>query len=253
MNIVSVRNLSFSYQANNVLKDVTLDVRQGEYVGIVGPNGAGKTTFIKTILGLLNPYKGDVRLFGQERSAFRDWYKIGYLPQKPLSMNPLFPATVKEIVSLGLLSTKRLPKRFTESDEADIDRALEEMRILAIKHALVGELSGGQQQRVLAARAVVNEPELLILDEPVTALDPAVSRKFMETIQQLNKHRNVTVLLITHDLANIGKYATKMLYIDRKVIFYGTFRDVCLSEDITAYFGEYLQHVMCHQHEKEKV
>jgi zinc transport system ATP-binding protein len=250
VNTVSVKNLYISYESSKVLNDITFDVAQGDYIGIVGPNGAGKTTLIKAILGLIRSEKGCIEIFGQPQANFNLWQKIGYLPQKPLSLNAMFPSTVKEIVSLGLMSKKHFPKKIDPSDEVVIDKALSAMEISALKDELVGELSGGQQQRVLAARAIVNEPELLILDEPVTALDPESSSKFMATIQRLNKEKRVTILLVTHDMADIGKFASKLLYVDRKLIFYGTFREVCLAESVTEYFGEYLQHLMCHQHDK---
>jgi zinc transport system ATP-binding protein len=252
VNTISVKNLFVSYQSSRILNDITFDVAKGDYIGVVGPNGAGKTTLIKAILGLVRSKNGCIEIFGQAQANFKLWQKIGYLPQKPLSLNAMFPSTVREIVSLGLLSKKKFPKRLDHFDEEAIDKALDAMEISSLKDELVGELSGGQQQRVLAARAIVNEPELLILDEPVTALDPESSSKFMATIQRLNKENGVTILLVTHDMADIGKFASKLLYVDRKLIFYGTFREVCLAESVTAYFGEYLQHLMCHQHDKKE-
>lgn len=245
---IAAQNLSFSYQSGEILSGISFDILSGEYVGIVGTNGSGKTTLMKAILGLIEPSRGSVNIFGQPSKVFNDWHRIGYLPQKPLSLNPLFPATVSEIVSLGLLSRKKFPKRFNRADDDAVEKALRQMDILPLKDALAGELSGGQQQRVLAARAIVNEPELLILDEPNTALDAGASKKFMAAIQKLNTDKNVTVLLVTHDLVNIGNYASKLLYIDKKLIFYGSFKDVCESQNMTEYFGEYLQHLACHQH-----
>ena len=121
--------------------------------------------------------------------------------------------------------------------------------VLDISDALIGELSGGQQQRVLVARAVVNKPELLILDEPTTALDPEARENFFKVLYELNRRENVTVILVTHDIASIGKYASKLMYLDKKIIFYGSFEDFCLSENMTHYFGEFTQHLICHRHD----
>jgi zinc transport system ATP-binding protein len=246
--VLSVKDLCFRYGPLEVLCEVTFAVEKGDYVGLVGPNGSGKTTVIKIILGLLGPEKGTVSLFGTNPSAFGDRYKIGYLPQKLINFNPHFPATVKEVVSLGLISKKGFPRRIKKGDEALINDAMALTDVYDIKDALIGELSGGQQQRVLVARAIVNEPELLILDEPTTALDPDARENFFQVLYDLNRNNQATVILITHDIASIGKYASKLLYLDKKVIFYGSFEDFCLSENMTHYFGEFAQHLICHRH-----
>jgi zinc transport system ATP-binding protein len=247
--VLSVEDLCFSYGPLEVLCEVTFVVEKGDYIGLVGPNGSGKTTVIKIILGLLGPEKGTVSLFGTNPSAFGDRYKIGYLPQKLINFNPHFPATVKEVVSLGLISKKGFPRRIKKGDEALINDAMALTGVYDIKDALIGELSGGQQQRVLVARAIVNEPELLILDEPTTALDPDARENFFQVLHDLNRNSQATVILITHDIASIGKYASKLLYLDKKVIFYGSFEDFCLSENMTHYFGEFAQHLICHRHD----
>lgn len=249
MRMLSVEQLSFRYNSVEVLNDISFSADAGDYIGLVGPNGSGKTTVIKIILGLIQQEKGTVTLFGSDASAFKDRHKIGYLPQKATHFNPHFPATVKEIVSLGLFSKMRFPKRITKDDEAVIYEAMEMADVLDISDALIGELSGGQQQRVLVARSVVNKPELLILDEPTTALDPEAREHFFKVLYELNLKKNVTVILVTHDIASIGKYASKLLYLDKKVIFYGSFEDFCLSENMTHYFGEFSQHLICHRHD----
>ncbi len=249
MKIISVENLSFAYNSNNVLNDISFSVNEGDYVGLVGPNGSGKTTLIKLILGLLNPKKGNILLFGINSSEFKNWHKIGYLPQKLGNFNPFFPATVKEIVSLGLFSKKKFPKRITASDEIEINEAMKLMEVFDIKDKLIGELSGGQQQRVLVARAIVNKPDLLILDEPTTALDPEVREVFFHLLKELNINKRLTIIFVTHDIAHIGKYASKLMYLDKKLIFYGSFDEFCRSENMTEYFGEYTQHLICHRHD----
>jgi zinc transport system ATP-binding protein len=233
----------------DVLSNISFDVNAGDFIGLVGPNGSGKTTAIKVILGLLKQTNGAVSLFGTNVNNFRDWRKVGYLPQKLTHFNPYFPATVKEIVSSGLFSSKKFPKRIQRSDEALIDEALNMTDVADIRDEMIGELSGGQQQRVLLARAVINRPELLILDEPTTALDPEAREKFFQTIMGLNQTRNMTIILITHDIASIGKYAFKLLYLDKQIIFYGSFEDFCVSEKMTNYFGEFTQHLICHRHD----
>jgi zinc transport system ATP-binding protein len=156
---------------------------------------------------------------------------------------------VKEIVSMGLLSKKRFPKQIASADEKAIERALEWMDILDIKNKLIYELSGGQQQRVFIARTIVNEPELLILDEPTAAVDPETRERFFNLLRDLNHQKQCTIILVTHDMGSIGKYASKMLYLDKRVIFYGSFEEFCLSTDMTSLFGSLSQHLICHRHE----
>jgi zinc transport system ATP-binding protein len=231
------------------VSNVSFNIAAGDYLGIVGPNGSGKTTLIRAMFGLVGPVEGTVSIFGQNVSEFRDWHKIGYLPQKLFSFNPQFPATVKETVALGLLARKGFPKRISRNDEPAINKILESLDLTKIKNKLIGELSGGQQQRVLLARAMVGEPEILVLDEPTTALDPEVRGKFSTVLQELNKNSGLTIVLVTHDIMNIGRYASKLLYLDRKLIFHGSFNDFCSSPDATDYFGEFMQHVICHRHD----
>lgn len=246
--IVRTENLECCYREGCVLEGVTFSVGTGEYVGIVGPNGSGKSTLIQALLGLVPISNGSVELFGQSGFKCNQWGKIGYLPQSLRLLNPAFPATVSEIVALGLLSQKHFPRRLNKHDYATVDEILDELGIYDIKSKLIGELSGGQQQRVLLARALVNKPELLILDEPTAALDPETRERFYQLIETINRSRNVTVLLVTHDTGVIGQYASKMLYLDKKMLFFGSFEDFCHSPEMSSLFGEHSQHLMCHRH-----
>ncbi len=248
MKIIEIENLSFSYNSILVLEDITLAVEQGCFVGLVGPNGSGKTTLIRVLLGLEKPLRGRVRIFGQDREAFRLWSRIGYLPQSLTVFNPYFPSTAREIVALGLLSGKRFPRIITKTDDKAIDRVLERFDIRGIQHSRVGELSGGQQQRVLIARAFVQEPELLILDEPTASLDPESRGAFFDTLKTLRDESRTTIILVTHDIGDIGRYADHLLWIDRRLLFYGGFDDFCRSDQMTDLFGANSQHIICHRH-----
>jgi zinc transport system ATP-binding protein len=250
MNVIDVRNLSFSYNGVDVLKDISFAVHGEDYVGLAGPNGSGKTTLLKALLGIVAPARGVVRLFDHELNDFRDWHKIGYLPQKLNAFNPHFPSTVREIVALGLISKRTFSGRLDKADRMAIDRTLDRLHILDIGDSLIGELSGGQQQRVLIARAIVHKPEIVILDEPASALDPDTREHFFSILRDLNRADHATVILVTHDIGSIGQHAGKLLYIDRKVIFYGSFDDFCRSENMAALFGGNAQHIICHQHDR---
>ncbi len=247
--ILSVRNLYCGYGSVEVLSDVSFDIEKGDYIGLAGPNGAGKTSVVKSVLGLSEKFKGIIKLFGQDLKYFNGWGRVGYLSQRVTAFNPLFPAAVKEVVGLGLLSQKEFPKRFNHTDDAKIKQSLGLMGISDLDRKPVSDLSGGQQQRVFLARALVSNPELLILDEPGTALDPQSREDFFEFIKKLNRDKGITIILITHDTAQIGQYANKLLYMDKKVVFYGSFSDFCRSVEMHQYFGHFSQHLICHQHE----
>ena len=249
MNIIEVENLRSRYNGINVLDDITFSVSEGDYIGLVGPNGSGKTTLIKNILGILRPESGQIRLFNQDQSEFHAWYRVGYLPQRLSSLNPGFPSTVEEIVALGLISRKRRSDYSVDAYRDAVEKALHLLNISDIRKKKIGELSGGQQQRVLIARAIINEPDLIILDEPAAALDPETREQFYTLLTHLNRQKNVTIMLVTHDIGSIGQYANKLLLVDRKVFFYGSFADFCSSTHMTDLFGVHSQHVICHRHE----
>jgi zinc transport system ATP-binding protein len=248
VDVLAIEGLGFSYNNAAVLDDISFRVQAGDYLGIVGPNGSGKSTLIRAVLGLVEPDRGSLDIFGSPRSRFGEWHRIGYLPQRIKFFNPNFPATVEEIVRLGLLAGKRLPRLANKGDEAAVEKTLGLMGITDIRRRLIGDLSGGQQQRVLLARAVVSEPELLILDEPTTALDPETRENFYTLLEHLNREQGITVILVTHDTWSIGKYANRFIYLDKRVIFDGTFEDFCHSPEMTSFFGENAQHLICHRH-----
>jgi len=248
VDIISIEGLSFAYQGTEVLHDITCGIKAGDYLGVVGPNGSGKSTLIRCILGLNSVVQGKISLFGTPQTAFTAWDRIGFLPQGLQLFNPNFPATVEEIVKLGRLSKKSFPRRFSDADSTATAQALELMGISSIRNKLIGELSGGLRQRALLARALVNEPDILILDEPTTALDPETRESFYATLQDLNATKGTTVILITHDSATVGLYASKLLYLDKKMIFYGSFAEFCHSTHMTEVFGPQNQHLICHRH-----
>lgn len=240
MRIIKVENLKVKYQYYDVLKNINFSIEKGDYVAILGPNGAGKTTLIKALLGLINDVSGKI---------FLDSQKIGYLQQKNLLNDLKFPASVEEIIMSGLLINKKFPKIFTKKDKEKVDKIIELLEIKKIKNKLIGKLSGGELQRVLLARALVSDPEILFLDEPTTALDPLTREIFYNLLKELNEKQNITILLISHDIGSVGKYAKKMLYLDGKLVFYGTFYEFCKSSEMTNYFGNISQHFFCGRHD----
>lgn len=248
MQVVSASGVTCTNGAVDVLSDVTFDLFRGDYLGIVGPNGSGKSTLVRALLGLFPLASGDVTVFGQPLHGFKQWGRIGYLPQNLGPSRQLFPATVQEVVELGLLAGKSLPRRVNAADRARVDRMLELLGVAGLKHRMISELSGGQQQRAMLARALVSSPELLVMDEPTTALDPETRERFHTIIADLNRQNSTTIVLVTHDIGSIGSFASKMLYLDKKVLFFGSFEQFCHSPEMSAFFGEHSQHLICHRH-----
>ncbi|MFA5886560.1 MAG: metal ABC transporter ATP-binding protein [Patescibacteria group bacterium] len=246
--VLKIQNLNFSYGPSAVLSDVSFTVSQGDYLALAGPNGAGKTTLIKVILGLEKKTSGSGQLLGEDIDKFKSWEKIGYLPQKIHTFNPLFPVSAQEVVSLGLLSKKKYPKILNLADRQKIKNTLDRLGTANLARRPINELSGGEQQKVFLARALVSQPQILILDEPSAALDPETRTNFFQLLAKLNQEQKLTIIIITHDTAYIGQYANKLLYLDKKVIFCGPLVDFCHSPDMEKYFGVFSQHLICHQH-----
>lgn len=246
--IIEAKNVCIKYGKTEAVKDATFTIEKGDFIGLVGPNGAGKSTLAKAILGLVNIHSGKILLFSEKIKNFKGFSRIGYLPQKTSIVSALFPVSVEEVVLLGCLSNKKFPKIVNKDDREKVEKILEKLDILKLKSRLISELSGGQQQRVMLARALVSNPEILIFDEPSTALDPSSREKFFELIVKINKEEKTTIILITHDTGYIGKYANKLLYLDRKVEFFGEIGDFCQSEDIDSCFEKSDKHIIWHQH-----
>ncbi|KUP21380.1 metal ABC transporter ATP-binding protein [Paenibacillus sp. DMB5] len=203
--MIEIEDLSFSYGEQKVISGLSYTVKERDFLGIIGSNGAGKTTLMKMIVGLLPPTSGDIKLFGQSVRKFKDWERIGYVPQKN-AFNPLFPATVREVVLSGLYNNKNLIRRVSKAQHRQCDDALEVMRIQDIADKRVGQLSGGQQQRVFLARALINHPDLLILDEPTVGIDAETQAGFFELIFHMHAHHHMTFLMVSHDIDMIKSY-----------------------------------------------
>jgi zinc transport system ATP-binding protein len=246
--IISIRNVCFEYQVHEVLHKVSGDIERGDYVALVGENGSGKTTLIKIILGLLKPKHGTVKIFGEPIKKFHDWSRIGYLPQSLQMANRQFPATVYEIIAEGAISKHSFFKKLSHKNKEQITSVARQMNLLKLLNRPINNLSGGQWQRVLLARALVNKPELLILDEPSNTLDSLSREQFFTYLKKLNQENKTTIILITHDIGTVGNYANKLLYVDKTVQFFGKFSDFCHSGDMQKKFGPSSQHLICHQH-----
>jgi len=235
--IVEVKDVSFSYGDHEVLSHINLSIHRGDYLGIVGGNGSGKTTLLKIILGLLKPTSGSITLFGTAAGSFRDWPKIGYVPQKATAFDAGFPATVEEVVLMGRYGKKGLFHHMTEEDRQYARRALEQVGMVPHRSRLIGDLSGGQQQRVFIARALAGEPEIIFLDEPTVGVEKKVKEEFYALLRKLNEKLRLTVVLVTHDIEGVAHEAMHIACIDGTLFFH---------DSIDQYFKE--THKVTHPH-----
>lgn len=206
--IIKISGLSFSYRQNTVLKNVRFSANAGDFIAITGANGAGKSTFFNLLLGNLKADSGEIFIKGIPLKNFKDFSSIVYLSQLK-NFNEGFPATVEEIVSTGLMG-----KKHCENKKEEIESALEKVNMTEYKKRLIGNLSGGQQQRVMIAKALVADAEIMLLDEPSAGLDSSTIAELYRLLKDINVKRNITILMITHDLEKVQHYASRFYCIE---------------------------------------
>jgi zinc transport system ATP-binding protein len=225
---------------------VNFSVGQGDFVAILGPNGSGKTTLVKLILGLLRPTGGRLFLMGRPVEQFIDWSEIGYVPQKATSVDPLFPASAREVVAMAFLPGRLALGPGKREEDRAVELALERVGMIAFRNRPIGSLSGGQQQRVFIARAIVNAPRLLFLDEPTAGVDAATQELFYDMLHTLNEEQRITIILVTHDIGIVNRHITKVACLNQRLVFHGSHAEFCRSDA----FKTMLQsgHLVSHTH-----
>ena len=219
--VLEVRDLCVNLGSDRVLSDVNLAVSRGEVVGVAGPNGGGKTTLLRAVLGLTPTCCGSIRFFGIPQKEFRDRRRIGYVPQNASNVDPSFPATVLEIVLLGRVASRGLLRRLNAEDRALALEALREVGLERLKDRQIGTMSGGERQRVLLAQALASRPELLLLDEPTTGIDPQAREEFVQLLRHLNQDHNLTIILVSHDNDILAHAADRLVVVDRRIVHDG--------------------------------
>ena len=263
MKALEVSDVSISYNGNLAIDKVNFDVNEGDLLGIVGPNGAGKTTLFRAILGMQN-YTGTIRMFGLEGKKYHALLPlIGYVSQK-VNFEQNFPATVSEVVAMGLLPEKILEKSQTilqksgfnwnrvykkiNKNSDKILEALKAVNLESLKDARIGQISGGQLQRVFIAKALVKDPILLILDEPVTGVDVETQTKFYNVIKKINDENKITMVWSSHDLEAIAKLANRVACMNRKMFFHGQKEEFFSNEDLLKTYTESAMQMHMHHH-----
>jgi zinc transport system ATP-binding protein len=239
LKIVEIENLTVQYPDVKALDDVSFSVNKGDFLGIIGPNGAGKSTLFASMLGLNTKYKGTIKFFGQDIRKSNDYLKeIGYVPQKPI-FEKNFPATVNDVVRMGLRK---------ESDINKIDEILQQLWIHELSKRRIGELSGGQQQRVFIAKALVNNPKLLILDEPVTGIDQQSIELFYSILRELNSKQKITIIWSSHDLDAVNQLANHVACLNRTLFFHGESDEFFGNDELVKQYSEASMQEHMHHH-----
>ena len=214
---LDISNLNVFYGEDCALRDVNLQVEEREFLAIIGPNGGGKTTLLKSILGLVQPDSGEIRIFGRSGESARR--SIGYVPQFS-RFDRKFPISVEEVVLIGRLSGRSAWfSRFSRQDRQLVDSLLERLEIADLKHRQIGQLSGGQLQRVLIARALAVEPKILVLDEPTASVDSASKTRIYDLLKELNQE--MTILIVTHDLSAVSSNIDKIACLNQQLFYHG--------------------------------
>ena len=239
MKVVEIDHLTIEYPDVKAIDDVSFIVNQGDFLGIIGPNGAGKSTLFASMLSLNTKYKGTIKFFNTDIRKSKNYLKeIGYVPQKPI-FERNFPATVNDVVKMGLQK---------ESDENKIDEILQQLWIHELSERRIGELSGGQQQRVFIAKALVNNPKILILDEPVTGIDQQSIDLFYSILKELNSKQNITIIWSSHDLDAVQKLANHVACLNRTLFFHGESDDFFENNELVKQYSEASMQEHMHHH-----
>ena len=238
MKAVEIENLTFRYSGVKVVDNLSFSVNQNDFLGIIGPNGAGKSTLFSCMLGLLTNYEGTIKFFGKDiRESKKYLQDIGYVPQKPV-FEKNFPATVREVVRMGLRRKK---------NESRIDEVLQDVWIHELGHRRIGELSGGQQQRVFIAKALVSNPKILILDEPVTGIDVQSTELFYGILRELNK-KDLTIIWSSHDMDAVNRLANKVACMNKTLFFHGDSEEFFTNDELVKQYSEASMQEHMHHH-----
>ena len=215
--VVRLEDIWVHYNGTPILEGINLSVEQGDFLGVIGPNGGGKTTLLKVILGLITPSQGKILVLGKTPEKSRN--NIGYVPQFNL-FDRDFPISVWDVVLIGRYGRAGLLRRYSGEDRRTVQEVLQTVGMLDYKNRQIGKLSGGEQQRVFIARALVSNPELLLLDEPTASVDPTMQTEFYELLERLKQQ--MAIVLVSHDISAISIYVDKIACLNRQLFYHGS-------------------------------
>lgn len=246
--IFDVKNVTFRAGGVDILSNVSFEIFNSQYIGIIGPNGGGKTTLIRLLLGLEKPTCGEIKIYGKKVSRFKEWHKIGFVPQRAAHVDVSFPATVLDIVKMGRTAQRKLFSKMGKEDHELVEDAMAQMDITHLKDKLVGTLSGGQRQRVMIARALASQPEVLILDEPNTGVDVKSQSRFYSLLRDLNKTKDITIIFITHDIGVIVDDIARLLTVNQNVVTCNNPKQALSCDEMSELYGIDAHLIHNHKH-----
>lgn len=249
MNALNVENLCVKVNSRHLVENITFSVEEGRIIAIIGPNGAGKTTLVKAILGLV-PSTGSISIFGIPFINKNSHIRIGYVPQR-IEFDRTFPLTVSELVGFTVPPMLSFPFFKSRQEKEYIESLLETVGVQDLADRSIGTLSGGELQRVIIAKAIVNNPKILFLDEPASGVDIEGQERFYDLISRLNKEKGLTIILISHDLNVVYRFADNVLCMNRKLICSGKPEEALTDEVIKSVYGEMMGAYIhsCHEHD----
>ena len=236
--IVDIQKLSVDYSGIKALEDVSFGIAEGDFLGIIGPNGAGKSTLFRCMLGLHTQYDGTIKFFGQDiRDSRKYLSQVGFVPQKPV-VDRNFPATIREVLSMSQNS----------NDPKKVDEALQKVWMHELADRRIGDLSVGQQQRVFIAKALVNSPKILVLDEPVTGIDQYNQDLFFQILDELNTKEKISIIWASHDLDAVERLASKVACLNKTLFFHGISEEFFSDDEMLKKYSETSMQMHMHHH-----
>lgn len=240
---IEFSHVNFSYDTNEVLHDISFQILEGDYIGFVGGNGSGKTTILKLMLNLLIPQSGEVTLFDSQCSHFKEWYRIGYVPQHVSRGESTFSTTVREIIESGLVTKDRHWVMLRPEDAERIQWAMEVTQTTHLEHRMLHELSGGERQLVFIARALVSKPNILVLDEPTTGVDANAQDRFYGLLTKLNSEHNLTIILVSHDLEVIAREVKTVICVNQSLVCNVSSKEFIEGDYLKQIYGDDMKYI----------
>ena len=222
--LIRLENIDAGYEGKTILNNVDLTIRKGDFLGIIGPNGGGKTTLLKVLLGIIKPYNGTIKYGSKSEIVF------GYLPQNQ-KFDKRFPITVTEVVLSGLMPVKSIFAKYTKEDKSRANSLLEQYGLSEYRNSAIGDLSGGQVQRVLLCRAIISNPQILVLDEPTTYIDANFEKEFYSLLNKLNQ--DMAIVMVSHDIGTICSYVKSIACVNRGLHYHNS--NIITNQDLQAY------------------
>ena len=236
--IVDIKKLSVDYSGIKALDDISFGIAKGDFLGIIGPNGAGKSTLFRCMLGLHTQYDGTIKFFDQDiRDSRKYLSQVGFVPQKPV-VDRNFPATIREVLSMSQNS----------NDPKKVDEALQKVWMHELADRRIGDLSVGQQQRVFIAKALVNSPKILVLDEPVTGIDQYNQDLFFQILDELNTKEKISIIWASHDLDAVERLASKVACLNKTLFFHGISKEFFSDDEMLKKYSETSMQMHMHHH-----